>query len=154
MGVHLSLAEKLKAIEHLSHEELKARWRKDHGVNPPKGVRRGILMRSAAWHLQAKSRGGLSRSAKTFVRQSIAQLRSEGPDSEDSDDRSGIVRRVRVRKAVTPGSRLIREWNGKTYAVDATDEGFLFEGQVFRSLSAVARHITGARWSGPRFFGL
>lgn len=53
-----------------------------------------------------------------------------------------------------PGARLLREWNGTTHVVDVLPEGFLWNGNQYRSLSAIARAITGARWSGPRFFGL
>ena len=57
-------------------------------------------------------------------------------------------------KELAPGSRLVREWNGRTYTVDVLETGYLCDGQDYRSLSEVARAITGARWSGPRFFGL
>jgi hypothetical protein len=53
-----------------------------------------------------------------------------------------------------PGIRLVREWNGRTYSVDVIEGGFVWDGRVHRSLSVIARMITGARWSGPRFFGL
>ena len=53
-----------------------------------------------------------------------------------------------------PGSRLIREWNGRTYQVEVVAGGYVMDGKTWRSLSAIARHITGARWSGPRFFGV
>jgi hypothetical protein len=53
-----------------------------------------------------------------------------------------------------PGARLVREWNGRTYQVDVTDGGYVMDGKTWRSLSAIARHITGAHWSGPRFFGV
>ncbi|NJN06321.1 MAG: DUF2924 domain-containing protein, partial [Rhodobacteraceae bacterium] len=56
--------------------------------------------------------------------------------------------------ALKPGGRLIREWNGVTHAVDVVEGGFLWKGQRYTSLSPIARAITGARWSGPRFFGL
>ncbi len=55
---------------------------------------------------------------------------------------------------VASGTRLIREWNGVTHVVDAVDDGFIWQGARYGSLSAVARAITGARWSGPRFFGV
>jgi hypothetical protein len=54
----------------------------------------------------------------------------------------------------TPGTRLIREWHGQTHLVDVLEKGMLYQGRTYRSLSEVARVITGARWSGPRFFGL
>lgn len=53
-----------------------------------------------------------------------------------------------------PGARLIREWNGRTYQVEVVEGGYVMDGKTWRSLSAIARHITGARWSGPRFFGV
>ena len=56
--------------------------------------------------------------------------------------------------AAKPGSHLIREWNGRTYQVEVTSDGYTMDGKTWRSLSAIARHITGAQWSGPRFFGL
>jgi len=56
--------------------------------------------------------------------------------------------------ALKPGGRLLREWNGVTHVVDVTDGGFVWKGETWRSLSAIAREITGAHWSGPRFFGL
>ncbi|MCO5065034.1 MAG: DUF2924 domain-containing protein [Rhizobiaceae bacterium] len=58
------------------------------------------------------------------------------------------------RRLLVPGARLLRDWNGRAYVVDVIEEGFLYEGVTYRSLSAIARRITGARWSGPRFFGL
>jgi hypothetical protein len=53
-----------------------------------------------------------------------------------------------------PGARLLRDWNGRTHVVDVTDAGYQWNGETHRSLSAIARAITGARWSGPRFFGI
>ncbi|CUH47594.1 hypothetical protein RUA4292_01765 [Ruegeria atlantica] len=56
--------------------------------------------------------------------------------------------------ALKPGGRLLREWNGVTHVVDVTEDGFTWNSRSCRSLSAIAREITGAHWSGPRFFGL
>ncbi len=53
-----------------------------------------------------------------------------------------------------PGTRLMREWNGRTYAVDVVTDGFVFDGKTYRSLTAIAKLLTGVQWSGPRFFGL
>jgi hypothetical protein len=55
---------------------------------------------------------------------------------------------------ITPGTRLVREWNGRTIDVIATKGGMLWEGRTYRSLSAIAREVTGTAWSGPRFFGI
>ena len=74
---------------------------------------------------------------------------------------SKTVRRLRhlasgktVPAAAKPGSFLVREWNGRTYQVEVIDGGYVMDGKNWRSLSAVAKHITGAHWSGPRFFGV
>ncbi len=69
-------------------------------------------------------------------------------------DRQADGKAARPDATLKPGGRLLREWNGVTHTVEVTDEGFRWNGQTYRSLSAVARAITGARWSGPRFFGL
>lgn len=151
MGRRVLLEDEIAAIEALSYPDLTELWRRQYGVAPPKGIRRGLLIRSANWHLQAKRLGGLSRSTKARLRQAI---RETFPSDQDRDVDAASDGRARLRKRIEPGSRLIREWNGKIYAVDVTECGFVLDGQPFRSLSAVARHITGARWSGPRFFGL
>ena len=65
--------------------------------------------------------------------------------------RSGSIKPA---PALSPGNQLVREWNGRIYRVLVLDDGFELDGRRYRSLSAVARHITGAAWSGPRFFGL
>jgi hypothetical protein len=60
----------------------------------------------------------------------------------------------RKKVTLTAGTRLVREWNGKTVAVEVQEDGFLWEGRTYRSLSVIAREVTGAHWSGPRFFGI
>ena len=55
---------------------------------------------------------------------------------------------------VSPGAHLVREWNGRTYQVEVVESGYVMDGKTWRSLSAIAKHITGAHWSGPRFFGV
>jgi len=61
---------------------------------------------------------------------------------------------ARPRIELTPGIRLIREWNGQTISVDVMEDGFAYADRTWRSLSEIARQVTGAHWSGPRFFGL
>ncbi|MEQ9124058.1 MAG: DUF2924 domain-containing protein [Alphaproteobacteria bacterium] len=122
-----------------SREALSAAWPGGDG-RPPPGARRQLLELAAAWSIQAKRHGGLQRPT-------LAKLKrlADGGDGPDP---------ARSRQAVEPGTRLVREWNGRTHVVDATPDGFVYAGETYRSLSAVARAITGARWSGPRFFGL
>ena len=62
--------------------------------------------------------------------------------------------RPRFRTTLRPGNRLIRRWRGRTYVVEVTEAGLVYENERFSSLSVIARAITGTRWSGPKFFGL
>ena len=96
----------------------------------------------------------------------MAEASSKGRRSQDelshqADD--GLVSRVpdepserksRARSVPLAGTRLIREWNGKTHVVDVGQDGFVYDGRTYRSLTAIALQITGVHWSGPRFFGL
>ena len=67
---------------------------------------------------------------------------------------SVVPQQTQKKVVLTPGTRLIREWNGRTIAVEVREDGFLWDERVYRSLSQIAREVTGAHWSGPRFFGL
>ncbi len=100
------------------------------------------MRRAIAYRIQEKTFGGLSAASKR-------KLRDHGTQIE-------ITGRVRPdpRPVVRSGARLVREWNGRTYTVTATKDGFEYGGKTYRSLTKVARVITGAHWSGPRFFGL
>lgn len=97
-----------------------------------------------------------------FLRDAIAfelQLRngSEAPATTLADleriARGGTARAAAA-GALKPGSSLLREWQGRSYRVDVTEQGLFMDGAHYPSLSAIAKHITGTHWSGPRFFGL
>ena len=137
-----SVADQIAAIRDLDRDALVARWRAIYGQPPPKGISRRLLQRAAAYAVQVKAYGGLK--PKTWKRLLIA----------DGGDRAEAVQPRTSRPPLSPGTRLLREWNGRTHQVDVTDKGFVWNGESYRSLSAIARAITGARWSGPRFFGL
>ncbi len=138
------VANELAAIPELSRTALVERWAAAYGRPPPKGMSRRLLEYAAAWHLQSQAFGGLDPAVRR-------KLQRQARPGEDGASR---VREAVRSKGPPPGSRLIREWHGRTYTVDVLDTGFLFNGQHYGSLSQVARAITGARWSGPRFFGL
>ena len=168
-----ALEQEVAAIGDLSREELIARWEKTYGSPPPKGINRPLLERSAAWHLQARKLGGLSSSTRAALRVVTGKpktgassgCRAEiGGDTAERATTDAIAALAATptlapdRKSRGPapviGTRLMREWNGRMHVVDVTDQGILFDGKVYGSLSAVAKRITGAHWSGPRFFGL
>ena len=119
---------------------LRDRWHAFFGRPPPVSFRRKLLIRALAYEMQVKVYGGLSATAKRRLR-AIAI--------------SGNANTVAHRTAwPKPGTRLIRDWNGITNVVDVAEDGYLWNGARYRSLSVIARTITGARRSGPRFFGL
>jgi len=162
------LRREVEALADLTREELVARWRKAHGCVPPSGVRREILIHSAAWHLQCRRLGGLSAMTRRQLKEAMRRvevglLRKSSNLLNGNDEVAKEVKTARdsampasdkTRRALSPGARLVREWNSKTHVVEVIETGFVFEGRVFRSLSAIARRITGVQWSGPRFFGL
>jgi len=123
----------------LPRKELVKRWSKAYGAPPPKGIKRGLLERACAYHLQARQSGGL----KPATRKALLAIAGGAP-----------FERQTPRRELRQGARLVREWHGLTHQVEVTEAGFTWNGQSFASLSAVARAITGTHWSGPRFFGL
>ncbi|MER8843668.1 DUF2924 domain-containing protein [Mesorhizobium australicum] len=152
----------------LTRDELSQAWISAYGCPPPKGVKRGLLERSAAWHLQGKRLGGLPSTVKKILgtgnaRRINVNAIQTGNIGSDRQDRVPSVRPGASDKVVASpprsippkaGSRLMREWNGRMHIVEVVDVGFVLDGKTYASLSAVARRITGAHWSGPRFFGL
>ncbi|PAQ06744.1 DUF2924 domain-containing protein [Mesorhizobium temperatum] len=168
MRKRLDLDGEIAGVGDLTRDELSAAWARAYGCPPPKGVKRGLLERSATWHLQAKRLGGLPSTLKktlgtgTTRRTNANAIRpsNSGPDRQDGVPLARPASSDRALKSslrsLPPkvGSRLMREWNGRMHIVEVVDDGFVLDGNTYGSLSAVARRITGAHWSGPRFFGL
>jgi len=122
----------LEELALLSREQLAKRWQTCFGVSVPYLSRSEILRQAIAWHLQTKALGGLS----------LVEKRQIQSGSSHSNTRAST------------GSRLVRVWQGKTHQVTVLESGYLYEDQTWKSLSAIARHITRTAWSGPVFFGL
>ncbi len=137
-----SLADRLANLEALGTAELRARWEQVFNRTTPTRASRDLLLRALAYHIQERSEGGLSKS----TRRRLAKL--AGINGENREAMS--LHRVRLK----PGSRLIREWRGEVHRVTVLEKGFDWRGNRYASLSQIARAITGARWSGPLFFGL
>lgn len=136
-----TVSDQIATLQDMPRAVLSERWRSTYGRPPPKGVSRRLLEHAAAHALQARANGGLKPKVRRQLRYST---RSDRADSSHGT----------ASKRPALGSRLVREWRGRTYTVDVLEAGFHYEGQYWSSLSEVARAITGARWSGPRFFGL
>lgn len=140
LAIPAAVAREVAASSGLPRAALTARWRAHYKADPPKGISRVLLTRAVAHAMQVKATRGLRPAAKRKLL---------GDEDVSAITNSAVARRPALR----PGSRLIREWNGKTHTVEVAEDGFLWNNDRYRSLSAVARAITGARWSGPRFFG-
>ncbi len=144
---------RLADLEGLSRDQLVLMWERAHKCPPPKGVRRSLLERSAAWYIQARSYPQLVDMVRYQLRGRMRDVDREGEGSKGSVAAAKHDRPVRSSPPPL-GTRLVREWNGRAYIVDVTAEGYMLDGRAYRSLTAIARKITGTHWSGPRFFGL
>lgn len=140
MKTTAEVEDEIAKLGELPRPVLVERWTTCHGTAPPRGIGRQLLELSAAYALQASVYGGLGRKRQ----KQLLSLSRFGDGGAGSD----------VSPALKPGSRLVRVWNGRSHHVEVTEHGFEWNGQAFKSLSAVAREITGTRWSGPRFFGV
>ena len=138
-----TLDDRLTAITGLDTAGLRAAWEDQFGRPPPMSLSRRLLELAAAYHVHAKLYGGLKRAVRRWLLQ--AGTPAGAADRPPRKKRSGPL---------APGTRLVREWQGRPHTVEVAESGFLYAGRRYRSLSAIARTITGARWSGPRFFGL
>jgi hypothetical protein len=129
----IDLDKELAALEAMSLGELRVEWVRRTKSNPPKASA-GLLRLALAHWLQSRALGGMSKSMDRKFTELAAGTASA---------------------KLMPGNRLIRSWNGKVYVVEITDGGlFRWQERNWKSLSEIARTITGTRWSGPAFFGL
>lgn len=133
------LGGQLDTLANLTIFELRTEWRRHHRMSPPKRLSRNLLIRGIAYKMQERALGGLSRSI-------LKKL--EGLRSQDT------TKPVSTSPSLRPGTKLIRDWGGTTHTVLVLKAGFEWHGKTYRSLSTIAKAITGAHWSGPRFFGL
>ena len=121
--------------------ELRGEWQRLYGNDAPR-ISRDLLILGIAYRRQEIKHGGLGRATLRKLRTLANSLRATG--------RIGPTPALRLK----PGARLVREWGGRTHTVTVTEEGFLYGGATYPSLTTIAIKITGAHWSGPRFFGL
>ena len=135
----------ITALEGSTLADLRARWRELFGTSPP-GYSRAMLARRLAYRIQEIAFGGLSDRTKAKLEEHLAEAEDGGT--------SRLKSRKKDSAMPIAGTRLIREWQGRRYEVTVVPGGVEFEGRRYRSLSAVAREITGTRWNGPLFFGL
>ena len=140
---HAVNKEALSRLPTLDIGELRQQWRGLYKTQAPRHLSRELLVQAVAYRLQELARGGLRPEPQR-------QLRRIAQEFKDI----GAANTIRTRPELKPGTRLMREWQGRTYDVQVLDDGFSWQGTRYRSLSAIARQITGTAWSGPLFFGL
>lgn len=138
----LDFSAEIARLEQLSLDSLREEWRRIHQTPPPRRLSRDMLLRGISYRLQENVFGGLSK----VVRRSL-QVSGASTASSLATERP-------PRSLFKAGTRLVREWHGVTHTVIVLENGVEWRGKHYRSLSVVAREITGAHWSGPRFFGL
>jgi DUF2924 family protein len=136
------LSGELAGLPALGPERLRERWRTLYRSEPPPRISEDLLRRAVAYRLQERVLGGLKPSTRRLLERV----------AEDAQPRRSAS--AAPARKVGPGAVLIREWRGTSHQVTVLEEGVLFRGKRYRSLSEVARKITGTRWSGPLFFGL
>jgi DUF2924 family protein len=134
--------EALSRLTMLDLHELRAEWRRLNKADASPHLSRDLLVRAIAYRLQELALGGLRPEPQRRLHQIAIELQRTG------------AARTRLRPQLPSGTRLIREWRGRSYEAVVLDDGFSWQGTHYRSLSAIARTITGTAWSGPLFFGL
>ena len=122
----------VRALEAMSLEELRAEWKARFGA-PPRLRSTDLIRRIIAWRIQVDAWGGLDDETRRGLRETAVP---------------------RAGEALSLGAQITREWEGEVHRVQVVEGGFLHRGETHRSLSAIARRITGVGWNGPRFFGL
>lgn len=122
----------------LDRPALARRWELAFKTPAPRGCQATLLRQALAWHIQMQA---LNAKAGARVAKRSAQLLRQAASAPSSSK-------------LMPGTRLLREWQGQTHHVTVVEGGFEYDGRTWRSLTAIARAITGTPWSGPLFFGL
>ena len=134
--------EALSRLPTLDIGELRQQWRGLYKTQAPPNLSRELLVRAVAHRMQELALGGLRPEPRRQLLRIARQFKETGEAT------------IRARPELKPGTRLMREWQGRTYDVLVLDDGFSWQNTRYRSLSAIARKITGTAWSGPLFFGL
>jgi hypothetical protein len=130
----------IRSLPNLSKARLVELWKESFGKEPGR-IRPELMLPILAYRIQERAYGGLSPVANAKSQIIAASLR---PQSRSRDE---------ARQRFKSGTKLVREWKGKTYEVTLSDEGYQYMGKIYKSLSPIACEITGTRWSGPAFFG-
>ena len=138
MSGSLNIQARMSELEGLDRSGLRVTWVELFEMAPPHHLSMMFMRKAIIHEEQCRQFGGLSPALKRALKAA----------ADGKPVSSAAV------TACKPGTQLIREWNGKVFKVEVKEDTYLLEGKRFKSLSAIALHITGTSWSGPRFFGL
>lgn len=134
----VSIQARVLELNGLDRIGLRIAWNDAFGVPSPRHISMMFMRKALIWDMQNRLYGGLAPTLKRALNAAA----------------DGKPLNISVAVAAKPGTQLIREWNGRRYSVEVKEKDYLLAGEHFKSLSAIALHITGTNWSGPRFFGL
>lgn len=138
MSGGLDIRARMSELGDLERSSLRVAWTKLFETAPPGHLSMTFMRKAIIHEEQCRQFGGLSPALRRALKAA----------AEGSPVSSAAI------TACKPGTQLIREWNGKLFKVEVKEDGYQMDGKQFKSLSAIALHITGTSWSGPRFFGL
>ena len=133
--------DELAGLSALDRKELVEKWRSLYKTGPPVGSQNKFLLYAVAHRMQEKALGGLKPATRRFLEKA-------------AQNNDASKQKLLPAISIKPGTRMLREWHGVTHEVIILESRVLCNGKYYRSLSEVARAITGARWSGPLFFGM
>jgi hypothetical protein len=135
------ISSRIKQLPKMSTPDLRALWQQVFSTPPHPKLRRELIIPILAYRIQEQAYGGLSEETLTKLRQLAREL-GRNPNA------------LAAMRSIKPGTRMIRQWAGDTHEVTVVRVGYWYRGKHYKSLSAIARQITGTRWSGPAFFGI
>jgi len=141
VGGSEELEREVASLSALDAEALRKNWTNAFGEEPSRQIGRSLMVRALAYRLQERALGGLKKSALRMLERA-------------ADCESAVSLERSAKRRAGAGSVLIRQWRGVNHRVTVLDDDVIYQGRRYKSLSEVARVITGTRWSGPLFFGL
>ncbi|MEM1352444.1 MAG: DUF2924 domain-containing protein [Pseudomonadota bacterium] len=137
MADNADIVARWKDLGQMDRAALRVAWAAAFGDAPPHFLSMIFMRKALIWDAQCRAFGGLTTEVKRALKCAAGGKAIKPPTP-----------------AIKSGTQLVREWNGRRYQVEVRDDGFVMNGDHFKSLSAIALQITGTSWSGPRFFGL
>ncbi|MCR9140396.1 MAG: DUF2924 domain-containing protein [Alphaproteobacteria bacterium] len=137
MGGNADIVARWETLGQMDRAALRVAWAEAFGDAPPHFLSMIFMRKALIWEAQCRAFGGLTTEVTRALKSAAGgkQVKSPAP-------------------VIKSGTHLVREWNGRRYQVEVQEDGFVMNGDHYKSLSAIALQITGTSWSGPRFFGL